>query len=214
MLLFNYHSLLLKEFIFSSNAEALKATLLVFYSTMAGSMAALFVVSGIFLMFRLESIQSEINIGIDNFRNWVALRIKINDPEITTLKINQEPHSWLVKDVLDHIEVALKIAVEKNHLYTRALTDYFNFITGRLNYQTRIKILGFIPFILIGYIFLNSLYNLAIIDLLICKYRIGLYVDIASSLGLTFFVLIYLLIFMFLTILGPRNSLINTPKTR
>ena len=214
MLIFNYHSLLLKEFMFSTEPEALKITMLYFYSTLAQSMAALFVVSGIFLIFRIEMIQNEINGGIDNFRNWVAFRINVRDPEINTLGINIEPHSWLPKDVLVHIEAALQIARNRNHQYTRALTDYFTFIAGRLNYQKWLKLFSFPPFILIGLIFCNAIYNLTIIDLLISKYRVDLYTDIVFELGITLFTGVYLLIFIFFAILGPRDWMINNPRTR
>lgn len=212
MLLFNYYSLLLREAIFSSDVEALKTTMLSFYSTLAGVMAALFVVSGIFLMFRMEAIQSEIDIAIDNFRNWVALRVQMKDSNIDVLKINQEPHSWLPKDVLDHIKAALRIAKKSEHEYTTALTDYFDFINGRLRYQAGIKVFSFIPFLMISYIFLNAIYNLVVIDLLISKYRFNLYEDITSSLSWTLMVVLYLIFFMFIAILGPRSSIINAPK--
>ena len=128
------------------------------------------------------------------------------------LQINQEPHSWLPKDVLDHIKAALRIAKNSGHVDTMALTDYFDFINGRLWYQTIIKIIAFIPFLIIGYVFLNALYNLTIIDLLICKYRLNLYEDVTSSLSWTFIIVLYLIFFIFFAILGPRSSIINAPK--
>lgn len=214
MLLFSHFSLLLKDFVLYSPSAELKTTMLYFYSALAQSMAALFVVSGIFLIFRIEMIQAEISRGIDNFREWVAFRISERDPAIGTLGINREPRSWLVKDVLDHIDEALKNAKEKNHPYIKAFTDYSSFITYRLNYQKWLKLFSFPPFILIGFIFLNALYSLAIVDLLVYKYRVDLYGDVAFKLGLTLFVIIYLLIFIFFAIRGPRDWIINTPKTR
>jgi hypothetical protein len=214
MLLFNHYFLLLKESIFCSSPDALKTTLLYFYSTLAQSMAALFAVSGIFLIFRIEMIHNETNRGIDNFRNWVTFRINTGDIEIKNLGIDKEPHSWLPKDVLPHIETALEIAKAKNHPYTKALTDYFKFIAGRLNYQKWLKLFAFPPFILIGLIFCNALYNLAIVDLLVYKYRTNILAEVASDLNLTSFTGIYLIVLIFFIFLGPRDWMINNPKTR
>ncbi len=212
MLLFNYYSLLLKELIFSSDQVVLRDTMLSFYSVLAGSMATLFTVSGIFLIFRIETIKSEISRGIDNFRDWVAIRAE--DPLLKALGVNWEPHSWLEKDVLDHVEEALKKAKENNHPYVRALTDYLQFIKLRINHQERIKLLSVPPLVLISLIFINALHNLVIVDLLISKYRFELYGDVALELSLLLFLIIYLVFFISYAILEPRNFIINTPKRK
>lgn len=188
-------------------------SLLYFYSSVAQSMAALFAISGIFLIFRIEVVKSEISKGIDNFRKWVAFRISIVDPAINALGINKEPHSWLDKDVLDHIEESLDNARKNVPAYEKALTDYFIFIKSRLDYQVLLKKYAFPPFVVISVIFFDALCFLPKMTLLISEYPAILCVNTIAILSLIFCLLVYLIVFIFFVIREPKNFIINTPRT-
>ena len=214
--------IILENFILSAQLSELKTTVLYFYSALAQSMAALFAVSGIFLIFRIQIIHQEISKSSDNFREWVKFRLYSRDPKtgswivdkgIAELGVDVEPDSWLVKDILDHIDYLLKKAKEKQSKYTKALTDYFNYINSRKRFEHFIKLFAFPPFLLTGIVFLNALYSLSITDYLVKYHRGILFYDITNKLILCFAIIIYLLFYILYVIKGPKDSNINNPKT-
>jgi hypothetical protein len=86
-------------------------------SVVVQSMATLAIMSGIFLIFRLEYISQRFTHSMNAFRKWTNAHLRGQaDPDFET---------WLEKDVLFHILKAYEDNKDKYSRFIPAILDYF-----------------------------------------------------------------------------------------
>ncbi len=124
-----------------------------YYSGLLMLSATFATVSGVFGLFRMQAISTDLTDSYNRFRNWIIYRIEhpLVDPKekaylMQVLKVDREPNSWLEKDVFDNIE-SFKERDRKNlSLYKNALKDYYDYLKSRIEFRKKLIWLMFVPF--------------------------------------------------------------------
>jgi|GEM_PF-3079512 len=164
-----------------------QTTLLYFYSATAQSLAALFTVSGIFVIFRLQALDNQLNNGYEAFREWVSVRVNARQGDILAyqraplllLETDIEPHSWLDKDIPDHLTTLYANARERGSFLVTALRDYHDTFRNILKYKLVLISFALLAMTFNAYLFYDSLAHLVLLNTSHLPEKLMIHKDVA-----------------------------------
>lgn len=174
----------------------------IFYSTIALSMATILAFGGIFAIYRLQEINTEISRTCNAFKEYIRRLIKFSSSS-TKDKDSQEVDEWLNKDVFHN----LLFRCVKNSDDVAAI-DYFTQLNHQMDFRNRLQEEIWLPTKLIVATFLLSLLSFVFIGELHGYYLI-LWPFILLILAT--FAIIQVLKYIKIAIDGPMEENINNP---
>lgn len=194
-----------------------------YYLTLLQLAVAFTTVSSIFGLFRMQSISEDLTKAYNAFRNWILYRFnkvygpnEFNEADYlkNTIGVDKEPDSWLEKDIFDHLEAYKNKNEEAKGHYTKALTDYFNYIYSRIAFRKRLFYLIFTPFFIFALISLFSLFM--ILEIKLFNFQIPFVLFMTRFLSTAFIIAFLTLLYSVwysLRDLSHMDVNINNPKT-
>jgi len=204
---------------------------LYFYSTIAQSIAALYAVGGIFIVYRYQTIDQQIGHAYEALINFIKSKIiKWNlRPHPLVRKpyppdkyhLNKDPDLWLHKDIISHLRVLIfcenryiKWCSEKNvepHgniMLLNALIDYYLQITVLKKFKRKLRRYLFYVFTSLIFLFFLSITRLSNIP-----FSLKFFDSTTITIVITAFLIIVLTCFINFSLKDPNIPKINNPET-
>jgi len=173
---------------------------LYYLSTIAQSMATLFAVAGVFAIYQLQRVENRIEHACNSFRLYMA-----NSTSLLTR--HSEASEWLNKDIKDHLLFYFKKSKDKNpNDLLPAFVDYFCQIESQENFKDFILKYLWLPMSFIVLTFLLSLY-------LLFQSNVGSELTNYFLLFSILLTLAFSVWYVFITLIGPQDIVINNPIT-